>query len=102
MTEAGTETIRLDGTDVGTLEYWTTTNDGDEVTTTICDVVNVPAYDNPITTGLDHVVGIVIDLGYVTVTTAVDGTDWIKDDGYVVGTKVYETITAAGDDWIVI
>jgi hypothetical protein len=102
MTEAGTETTKLDGTEVGTLNDWTITNDGDEANVTSCYYVNNETYDNPTTTGIDHDDGSVTDDGYVTVTTAVDGTDWIKDDGYDDGRAVNETITAVGDDWIVI
>jgi len=97
--EAGIETIAVLGmlqtklleTDDGTLVKSTMATEVDEAITMISLNGNEVTYESGTTTGDDQVVGTVTVCGTVTneltgtSTTAVDGTDWMIDDGTQVG-----------------
>jgi len=104
----GTTAITLVGTESGTSDHAiTTAEDSDGIVTTADDGTLDTQLTGTITgllmvDGTDTVYGTVTNDETGTATTAVDGTDAITDVGTLSGMAVHETITADGDEAIVI
>jgi hypothetical protein len=104
----GIETTKLDGTLSGTADHETIATEGDEAGTMTSVAGNEETHDNGKATGDDQVDGTEIESGAATneltgtATIAVLGTDWINDFGTDPGTYDHETMTAFGDEAIVI
>jgi DICT domain-containing protein len=95
--EAGTLKIYDEATDDGTLVYSTIANPAVVKRMTWVEA-NEATADVATTTGDDQTDGMVTDDGKVTKVTALDGIDWMTDDGTDDGTLVEATMTADGDE----
>jgi hypothetical protein len=100
--------MTLVGTLFGTFVYETIATDGDEDETTTCVLGSEETQDNGTKTGLDQLDGTDTDDGTKmndeagTVTKTVLGTETRTEVGTESGMFVYETITAEGEEGIVI
>jgi len=108
IAEVGTTNMTEVGTLSGTLVNETRATDGDEEATTICVLGILETQEIGTKTGDDQLDGTETDDGTETneetgtVTMAVDGTETITLVGTESGTSVHSTITADGDEAIVI
>jgi len=108
IAEVGTTKITLVGTLSGTLVNETKATDGDEEETTIYVLGILETQEIGTKTGEDQLDGTETDDGTETneltgtVTIAVLGTETITLDGTEFGTAVHSTITADGDEAMVI